>query len=205
VQPPRTSLFTSCVSIALVAIALAAYGCGGDDDDTASPASPTTTTTADTGGSSSTVLPTDFTLTSSAFADNQPIPKTYTCDGDNSEPPLEWSGAPDNAQQLALIVDDPDAPSGSFVHWVIYGFGPDDGATQAGQAPPGATEGKNGANGDGYIGPCPPSGVHHYKFQLFALSAAPDVQPGVNAQGLRDAIADITLATTTLTGTYTRG
>jgi Raf kinase inhibitor-like YbhB/YbcL family protein len=119
-------------------------------------------------------------------------------------PPLAWSGVPDAAVQLALIVDDPDAPSGNFVHWVMWGIVPSDSSLGAGKIPRGATQGKNGAGQVGYTGPCPPNGVHHYKFQLYALSAAPQVAAGAGAQELHDAIAGITIASTTLTGTYER-
>jgi Raf kinase inhibitor-like YbhB/YbcL family protein len=155
-----------------------------------------TTTTPDRAG---------FTLTSRAFADGQPIPTEFTCDGANVSPPLRWEDALDDTKELALIVDDPDAPSGNFVHWVMWGFGPGSGATDRGELPAGAVEGKNGGGSAGYTGPCPPSGVHHYKFQLFALSGKPDVHAGATAQQLRDAIADITIAHVTLTGTYQRG
>ncbi|MDQ1521415.1 MAG: hypothetical protein QOI55_2488, partial [Actinomycetota bacterium] len=145
-----------------------------------------------------------LTLRSSVFTDGQPIPKAYTCDGGNTSPPLDWTGVPDKTAQLALIVDDADAPGGTFVHWVIWGLAPD-AALESGRGRAGATVGKNGAGQQGYAGPCPPNGAHHYQFQLFALSAAPRVGPGADAQTLRDAIKGITITSTTLTGTYQRG
>ncbi len=187
----------------LVVVALVVAGGGGDDDDSRS----STTTPGTTGGSTTTqTTPAAgaFALTSSAFADGQPIPTEFTCDGENVSPPLAWRGAPSGTEQLALIVDDPDAPSGNFVHWVMWQFGPDDGSVERGRVPDGALEGQHGGGGTGYTGPCPPSGVHHYEFQLFALSDAPDVQPGATAQQLRDAITDITIAQVSLTGTYQR-
>jgi hypothetical protein len=182
----------------VVVAALVLVACGGDDDDSAqpqpsNPSETSTTTTPDRAG---------FTLTSSAFADGKPIPTEFTCDGENVSPPLAWQDALDDTKQLALVVDDPDAPSGTFVHWVMWGFGPGNGAIERGRIPAHAVEGKNGGGSTGYTGPCPPSGVHHYRFQLFALSGAPDVQAGATAQQLRDAIADITIAHITLTGTY---
>jgi Raf kinase inhibitor-like YbhB/YbcL family protein len=184
----------------VVVAALAFVACGGDDDDSnaqpqpsSSTNPPGTTTTADRAG---------FTLTSSAFADGQPIPTEFTCDGENVSPPLAWKGAPTHTAQFALIVDDPDAPSGDFVHWVMWQFGPGDGSVERGRLPGDAVEGKNGGGGTGYTGPCPPSGVHHYRFQLFALSNAPHARAGATAQQLREAIADITIAQVTLTGTY---
>lgn len=109
-----------------------------------------------------------LTLTSAAFAEGGSIPKKYTCDGSSISPPLKWSGAPANAASFALIVDDPDAPSGTFTHWVAF----DIPANQT-EIPEGAQNveraGQNGARKNGYTGPCPPSGTHHYVFKLYAL------------------------------------
>lgn len=195
------------VPIVVAACLALLAACGGDDDDTdnASPtASTSSTTTAPGSATTGTTGTADLALTSTAFDDGQPIPQGYTCDGDNTSPPLAWSGVPTGAAQLALIMDDPDAPSGTFVHWVVWGIDANDATLDAGALPAGAVLGRHGAGGEGYTGPCPPSGVHHYNFQLFALSAAPDVQPGASAPELRDAIADITVADTTLVGTYQR-
>jgi Raf kinase inhibitor-like YbhB/YbcL family protein len=176
--------------------------CGGDDDDTSAATPPPDASEA---SSDSTVDENaEFTLTSTAFEDGDPIPPQFTCDGQNTSPQLAWSGVPDGTEQLALIVDDPDAPSGNFVHWVMWGFAPADTPIAAGKVPRTAIQGQHGAGGEGYTGPCPPSGVHNYVFQLFALSSAPQVPPGADDQQLRDAIADITIGEATLTGTYTR-
>jgi Raf kinase inhibitor-like YbhB/YbcL family protein len=183
-----------------VIAALVLSACSGDDDDGSS----STSQPGSAGSSTTTPDRAGFTLTSSAFADGQPIPNELTCDGANTSPPLAWQDALDDTKQLALIVDDPDAPSGNFVHWVMWGFGPGDGSVEKGKLPANAIEGKNGGGSSGYTGPCPPSGVHHYKFQLFALSGTPNLAPGATAQQLRDAIADITIAQVTLTGTYQR-
>jgi Raf kinase inhibitor-like YbhB/YbcL family protein len=193
------------VLASFVVAALVLSACGGDDDDDSSSGTAGTSTSGATSVSSTTPDRAGFTITSPAFTDGQPIPTEFTCDGENASPPLAWQDALDDTKQLALIVDDPDAPSGNFVHWVMWGFGPGDGQVAKGAIPSNAVEGKNGGGGEGYTGPCPPSGVHHYEFQLFALSDAPDVQAGATAQQLRDAIADITIAQVTLTGTYQRG
>jgi Raf kinase inhibitor-like YbhB/YbcL family protein len=119
-------------------------------------------------------------LSSPAFSDGT-IPPKYTCDGDDSSPPLEWSGVPDRAMSLALIVDDPDAPDPvapkrRFVHWVLYDIPPDarglaEGVGR-GTLPPGAREGANDFGRRGYGGPCPPKGRHRYVFTLFSLDTA---------------------------------
>ena len=122
-----------------------------------------------------------LTLTSSAFPDGGAIPTKYTCDGEDTSPPLAWTGVPDRAMSLALIVDDPDAPDPAapkvrFVHWVLYNIPPDarglsEGAAR-GKLPPGALEGSNDFRKGGYGGPCPPKGRHRYFFSLYALDTS---------------------------------
>src|SRR5688500_9604739 len=109
-------------------------------------------------------------LSSPAFADGETIPDRFTCDGDDISPPLEWSGIPDDAAELALLVEDPDAPGGTFVHWVLFGLDPKISGLAEGSVPP---EAKNGLTSFGktrYGGPCPPSGdpPHRYVFFLTA-------------------------------------
>lgn len=108
-------------------------------------------------------------ITSSVFENNRMIPAKYTCDGENINPLLEISDAPDGAKSLALIVDDPDAPMGTFVHWVLYNINPGIDSIKTGSIPEGGKEAENSSGKKNYIGPCPPSGVHHYHFKLYAL------------------------------------
>ena len=119
-----------------------------------------------------------LSLTSAAFTDGGDIPPKYTCQGDDSAPPLEWTGVPAEARSLVLIVDDPDAPDPAaprmtWVHWVLYNMPPQatglaEGATSA-DLPPGSEEGINDWNRAGYGGPCPPIGRHRYFHKLYAL------------------------------------
>jgi Raf kinase inhibitor-like YbhB/YbcL family protein len=178
--------------IAILVSALAACGSGHGTNDPGRPTAPPASASA-------------FRASSSAFADGQRIPKQYTCDGTGVSPPLEWSTAPEGTQQVALIVDDPDAPGGTFVHWVIWGL-PPEGGLPAATVPSGAVQGRNGAGTVHYTPPCPPKGkgVHHYNFTFSAVSHAPDVPPSATAAQLREAIANVTLATTTFVGTYSR-
>jgi Raf kinase inhibitor-like YbhB/YbcL family protein len=153
-------------------------------------------------------------LESPAFADNQPIPKVYTCDGKGVSPPLRWSGVPENARALALVCEDPDAPRGTFTHWVVFDLPPD-----AKELPEGvptvervalgtggvaARQGKNDFGKTGYGGPCPPSGTHHYVFRIFALDDKPDPGPGAGRETLLRAIKGHVLAEGRLTGLYSR-
>jgi Raf kinase inhibitor-like YbhB/YbcL family protein len=126
-------------------------------------------------------------ITSRAFEDGGVIPGKYTCDRDNISPPLAWSNVPGAAKELALILDDPDAPSGVFVHWVVYGLPATAGELEQ-AAPPtrklraGGAQGRNGFGNIGYGGPCPPSGEHRYFSHLYALDADIGLAPGVSRQ-----------------------
>jgi Raf kinase inhibitor-like YbhB/YbcL family protein len=146
----------------------------------------------------------DLTLSSEAFASARPIPSRHTCDGEDVSPPLEWSGAPDGSASFALICDDPDAPSGTFVHWVAWGIDPTASALAEGEAAP--LEGANGFGTVGYRGPCPPPGhgPHRYFFRLFALSGQPQLDPGADSEELRRAMGDLVLQAAELMGTYER-
>ncbi len=119
-----------------------------------------------------------LTITSPAFATNTSIPVKYTCQGDDTSPALNWSALPGGTKSLALIVDDPDAPGGVWVHWVVYNLpavsrglpeGASRGTTTASSLPAGAVQGSNSFKRVNYGGPCPPSGEHHYRFNLYAL------------------------------------
>jgi Raf kinase inhibitor-like YbhB/YbcL family protein len=161
-----------------VFLALAALAaCSGPTDTTQRGAgdlamSPPSAST--TGGASGS---TALALSSSAFPANGAIPSRYTCEGANLSPPLSWSGIPEGARSLALVVEDPDAPSGAFCHWAAFDIPPDRGGLDEGSGAgrPGSPyrEGVNGFGKSGYGGPCPPPGsTHHYHFRLFALRDA---------------------------------
>jgi len=147
-------------------------------------------------------------LTSSAFAHNGAVPIQYTCEGKDVSPPLAWSGVPANAQSLALIVDDPDAPDPAapkvtWVHWVLYNISPSaTGLPEAAKLPPGAREGRNDWQRTGYRGPCPPVGRHRYFHKLYALDAVlPDLGQPDKAK-LEAAMKSHVIAQAALIGTY---
>ncbi len=155
-----------------------------------------------------------FTLTSSAFTPDGPIPRRHTCDGDDLSPPLAWSGVPPGCRGLALLVDDPDAPDPAapkrvWVHWIRYNLPPtsaglDEGAGN--RAPEGpARDAQTDARSLGYHGPCPPIGRHRYYFRLFALDRElPDLGPTAGRAALEQAMAGHLLGTAVLMGTYQR-
>jgi Raf kinase inhibitor-like YbhB/YbcL family protein len=144
-----------------------------------------------------------MTVSSTAFTDGGTIPRRYTCDGENVSPPLRFAGVPSGTRQLALLVEDPDAPGGTFVHWVAWGVDPAADGLGEGEAPSGS--GVNGFGKRGYGGPCPPRGpAHRYVFTVFALSEAASLPAGASADDLRKAVASSVLAEGHLTGRYAR-
>lgn len=153
-------------------------------------------------------------LTSTAFASNAAIPAKFTGDGEDISPALSWSKLPAGTKELALICDDPDAPSTEpWVHWVIYkipasatGLPENVAKTESLAAPAGAVQGKNSWGRTGYGGPAPPRGhgVHHYHFQLYALNRVLDVSPGLDKTGLQRAMQGAIIGQGKLTGTYQR-
>ncbi len=153
---------------------------------------------------------TSFTLTSSAFSDGARIPNRHTCSGEDRSPALDWSGAPQGTQSFALIVEDPDAPGGTFIHWVIYNLpstltGLSEGVPQDEQLDSRAFNGRNDFGGIGYRGPCPPPGKpHHYIFILRSLDSQLTLKPGATKLQLENAIQGHVLAEARLMGIYSR-
>ena len=150
-------------------------------------------------------------LTSSAFADNQPIESKFACDGANVSPALGWSDAPAGTHSFALICDDPDAPAGDWVHWVIYGIpaaaaGLPEHVATIERLPNGAQQGMNDFGKLGYGGPCPPPGKpHRYDFKLYALDIATlPLRPHPRKGDLLEAMQGHILAEARLIGTYQR-
>jgi len=151
-----------------------------------------------------------MTLTSSAFATGGSIPAKYTCEGANVSPPLSWTGAPAGTQSVALICDDPDAPAGTWVHWVLYNLpsGVSALAEKMESTPTvsnGAVQGINDFEKTGYGGPCPPPGKpHRYFFKLYALDTNLALKPGATKKALVQAMEHHILAEGQLMGTCQR-
>jgi Raf kinase inhibitor-like YbhB/YbcL family protein len=153
-----------------------------------------------------------FTITSSAFPDRAPIPKRYTGDGADVSPPLSWGKPPEGTVSLALIYDDPDAPRGTFTHWVLYGLPPT--LTSLPEAVPsketladlgGAKQGLNDGGKVGYMGPAPPRGpVHHYRFTLYALDTQVKLAARARKAQLEKAMQGHVIGQSQLVGTYGR-
>ncbi len=143
-------------------------------------------------------------LTSTAFETNGPIPSQYTCDGQNVSPQLVIGEVPPVAKSLALIVDDPDAPAGDWVHWLVWNIDPKTAEIAEGTVPPGAVQGRTDFGNNRWGGPCPPSGVHHYQFKLYALDATLDLPENTAKKDLEKAMEEHTVEQFTLVGTYQR-
>ena len=134
-----------------------------------------------------------ISLTSSAFKEGELIPPRFTCSGENVSPPLAWGPVPAEAKSLALVVDDPDAPRGTWVHWVVYNLPAaarelPEGVPAQDAITGGGRQGKNDFGQTGYGGPCPPGGTHRYYFKLYALNAALDLPAGATKQDLLKAM-----------------
>lgn len=145
-------------------------------------------------------------VSSTGFRDGQPIPRQYTCDGQNISPVVAWSGAPSQTASLVLIVDDPDAPSGVWTHWVVFDLPPS--ATELPENAASVAGGKQGLNDfkkAGYNGPCPPAGkVHRYFFRIFALDTMLNLPAGATRKAVESAMNKHILAQGQLMGTYER-
>jgi Raf kinase inhibitor-like YbhB/YbcL family protein len=148
-------------------------------------------------------------IMSSAFQDGGMIPSKYTCDGQDISPPLSWSGVPYNAKSLALISDDPDAPMGTWVHWVVYNIPPnetsfEEGITKDSLAQKGILQGTTDFRRQEYGGPCPPSGTHRYYFKLYALGTELNPEKGANKKQVEAAMEGQVLMQGQLMGRYSR-
>jgi Raf kinase inhibitor-like YbhB/YbcL family protein len=152
----------------------------------------------------------DFKLTSSAFQAETIIPRKHTCDGLNTSPPLAWSQPPTGTKAFALIVDDPDAPGGTWVHWVVYDLPGEarslpEAVPKQSELSSGARQGRNDFPSVGYGGPCPPPGpAHHYHFKLYALDGKLDLKSGATKAEVEKAMRGHVLGEGHLVGRYGR-
>src|SRR5699024_4416127 len=134
-------------------------------------------------------VPNTLTVSSQAIPDGGPLPTRFTCDGAGTSPPLSWHGAPADAQAFALVVDDPDAPGRTYYHWLVVDIPSGTTSVAAGATPAGGVPGENSAGSTGFTPPCPPSGTHHYRFTVYALSEPTGLTQGF---GIDDGLAAIT-------------
>jgi len=143
-------------------------------------------------------------ITSSAFRNNESIPKKYTCDGENINPPLTFNELPLTAKSLVLILDDPDAPGGDFVHWTLWNISPETTEIGEGSIPSEVKEGVTDFNKTGYGGPCPPSGTHRYQFKLYALDINLELDSNSKKSDIEKAMSGHIIDHALLVGLYER-
>lgn len=184
----KTALFTS------IAVVVSAAQCGQQQ----APAAKKGTT-----------IVNSIVVTSRAFKNMQPLPVTYACDGEDVSPPLAWSGVPSAAKSLVLIADDPDAPAGTWVHWVLYDLPAsldslEENVPKTDTLANGGRQGITDFRRIGYGGPCPPSGTHRYFFRLFALDVILGLPPGKTRRDIDRAMQGHIIASGELVGTYSR-
>lgn len=145
-----------------------------------------------------------FTVTSPTFGEKEHIPRLYACDGEDINPPLVIRGIPRGTGSLALVVDDPDAPTGTWVHWVVWNIRPDTKEIKENSVPKGAVQGVNDFKKHRYGGPCPPSGTHRYFFKLYALDAMISLGPNASKTELERKMKTHVLSEAHLVGLYKR-
>jgi Raf kinase inhibitor-like YbhB/YbcL family protein len=192
--PVRNSM-KSLVLILSTLILAACTSVSGDNTPTSLPASQE--------------VPMSISLSSPAFSAGASIPVIYTCKGQSISPPLSWNNSPANTTTFALIMDDPDAPMGTFVHWVIFNIPPSshglpEAVPSKGQLADGTLQGNNGAGQTGYTGPCPPSGTHRYFFKLYALDNVLSLSSGADKDQLLKVMQGHILAQGELMGTFSK-
>ncbi len=146
-------------------------------------------------------------ITSSSFKEGEMIPSKYTCDGLDISPPLKWEQVPQGTKSFAIIMDDPDAPMGTWVHWVVWNIPAETNSLAAGEGTPlpdGSKQGVTSAGTNGYHGPCPPGGAHRYYFKIYALDTMLNLPESSKKQDLLDAVKGHILAQGSLMGKYKR-
>jgi Raf kinase inhibitor-like YbhB/YbcL family protein len=156
----------------------------------------------DQGGDVETDVPRAVTVASPVLTDGEPVPTRFTCDGAEVSPPLQWSGP--SAEEWALVVDDPDAPGGTFTHWVVLDIPAGTTSVTTGEVPQGGLEVPNSSGGTSYFGPCPPKGEHRYRFTVYALDAPTGSSEDASLDDALAAIGDHATSQGTLTAVYAR-
>ncbi len=143
-------------------------------------------------------------ISSTAFENNSSIPAKYTCDGMDITPPLKFETVPASAKSLALIVDDPDAPHGTWVHWVVWNIDPETAEIKEDSVPSGASQVLTAFKRNDYGGPCPPSGTHRYFFKLYAIDTKLAIKPSSSKADLEGAMKGHIIETAEIVGIYRR-
>jgi Raf kinase inhibitor-like YbhB/YbcL family protein len=191
----------AAVGAVTVLAALLLAACSGSGGESTASSPPASTAAGPTAPSSAAAI----TVRSPAFAAGTMIPVRFSCRGSNTPIPLAWAGVPAGAASVALIMDDPDAPSGTFTHWVVFNLPTTSRGITGGRLPAGAAQAQNGRGQAAYTGPCPPSGTHHYRFTVYAEPRRLPLQAGASLPQALAAIRANPLASGRLTGLFASG
>lgn len=186
-------------SLAVLAVLLLA-ACGGSGG-----AGPTASTSAGQAAPATPSSAAAIAVRSPAFAAGATIPVRFSCRGSNTPIPLTWTGIPSGAASVAMIMDDPDAPSGTFTHWVVFNLPATSRGIANGRIPAGAAQAQNGRGQAAYTGPCPPSGTHHYRFTIYAEPKTLSLPAGASLEQALSAIKANPISSGRLTGLFSSG
>jgi Raf kinase inhibitor-like YbhB/YbcL family protein len=204
-RPPALVLRTLLLAAPVLTAPLLA-ACGGTAAGS-QPAATTSVTRATATGTpagpvTTPASPAAIAVRSPAFAQGAAIPARFSCRGSNRPPPLTWTGIPTGAASIALVMDDPDAVGGTYTHWVVFNLPATAGAIAGGHLPAGAAQAQNSSGQAAYLGPCPPSGTHHYRFTVYAEPERLPMRAGASLAGALRAIRANPLGTGRLTGLF---
>lgn len=187
-------------------LAACGNGGGGTGPSPRPPASATAASaTAASPGPGVTASPAGISVRSPAFAAGSPIPARYSCRGGNTPPPLTWTGLPAGTASVAVVMDDPDAVGGTYTHWVVFNLPATATGLSGGQLPARSAQASNSGGQAGYIGPCPPSGTHHYRFTVYAERRRLPLPAGAGLTAALAAIRSDAIASGRLTGVFSAG
>jgi Raf kinase inhibitor-like YbhB/YbcL family protein len=201
----RAGMGTLAVPAALLLAALLLAACGGTGGGSTGSGPATSTPAGRPAPPVTSPSPDGITVRSPAFAAGAAIPVRFSCRGSNTPIPLTWTGIPAGAASVALIMDDPDAPSGTFTHWVVYNLPATSRGITNGRLPAGAAQAQNGRGQAAYTGPCPPSGTHHYRFTVYAEPERLPLRAGAPLPAALAAITANPLSAGRLTGLFASG
>jgi Raf kinase inhibitor-like YbhB/YbcL family protein len=192
-------------TVAAVLTSLLLAGCGGTAGKPGGAPRSSAGTSVSVTPTVGSAAPAAIEVRSAAFAAGAPIPARFTCKGNDTPPPLSWSGLPAGTASIALVMDDPDAPAGTFTHWVVFNLPATATGIAGGRLPSGAAQARNSGGQATYIGPCPPSGTHHYRFTIYAEQRRLGLPSGAALPLALNAIKANAIASGQLTGVFSSG
>ena len=193
---------TACLLLAALALLLTACGRSSSGPAGPSGSGPAASTPGTEAPATTPASPVTLTVRSPSFADNAAIPARFSCRGSNTPPPLTWTGIPSGTVTIALVMDDPDAAGGTYTHWVVFNLPATASGLAGGNLPAGAAQAQNSGGQAAYLGPCPPSGTHHYRFTVYAEPGRLALPAGASLAQALAAIKSHAISSGRLTGLF---